>query len=119
LFQRGNVDWQDGNKETIWALQTAYGIPGGGNLTWHADGNFKFERTCGPNYMNIADPDGVRAFLGPTTWNGGRPQGYVSPVNHVKYDIWKDNFDNDIRNAACNIKRDYIVDNPSSAYFGQ
>ncbi|MEQ6118735.1 RagB/SusD family nutrient uptake outer membrane protein [Reichenbachiella sp. MALMAid0571] len=119
LFQRGNVDWQSGNKETIWALQTAYGIPGGGNLSHSSDGNIKFERAFGPLYWFANDPDGVKAFFGPTTQNGGRPGGYISVVNHVKYGIWKDNWDNDIRNAPCNIKRDHIVDNPASAYFGQ
>ncbi len=119
LFQKGNIDWQAGNKETIWALQTAYGIPGGGDLRHHSAGNFKFERAFGPLYWFQSDPDGVKAFLGPTSQNGGRPGGYVSPVNHVKYGIWEGNWDNDIRNAECNIRRDLIADNPSSVYFGQ
>src|SRR5690606_32792487 len=94
LFQKGNIDWQAGNKETIWALQTAYGIPGGGDLAHHSTGNFKFERALGPLYWFQSDPDGVNAFIGPTTQNGGRSGGYISPVNHIKYDIWKDNFYN-------------------------
>jgi starch-binding outer membrane protein, SusD/RagB family len=119
LFQKGNIDWQVGNKETIWALQTYYGIPGGGDLAHHSAGNFKFERACGNLYWFTKCPDGSSAFQGPTTQNGGRPGGYVSAVNHVKYDIWAGNWDNDIRNAPCNIKRVFIVDNPASVYLGQ
>lgn len=119
LFQMGNVDYQAGNKETLWALQTAYGIPGGGDLSHHSTGNFKWERTFGPLYWFARDPDGNSSFIGPTTQNGGRPGGYCSPLDLVKYYIWEGNWDNDIRNAECNIKRDFIVDNPESAYFGQ
>lgn len=119
LFQKGNIDYQSGNKETIWALQTAYGIPGGGDLSHHSAGNFKFERAFGPLYWFHKDPDGVSAFVGPTTQNGGRPGGYNSPLNLVKYDIWKGNWENDIRNAPCNIKREHLADNPASAYFGE
>lgn len=118
LFQKGNVDWQAGNKETIWALQTVYGIPGGSILHYNYQENFGYEFSFGPLYWFIKDPDGILAIL-PTTYNGGRTGGAVSPVNHVKYDIWKGNWDNDIRNAPCNIKREFIVDNPASAYFGQ
>lgn len=119
LFQKGNVDWQAGNKETIWALQTAYGIPGGGDLSYYSHGSFKFESTFGAFYWRINDADGVKAFFGPTTQNGGRPGGYSTPLNLEKYTIWEGNWDNDIRNAPCNIKREHIVDNPASAYFGQ
>jgi starch-binding outer membrane protein, SusD/RagB family len=118
MFQKGNVDYQSGNKETIWALQTAYGVPGGGDLPHHSAGNFKFERAEGNLYWFVKDPKGVSAFIGPTTQNGGRPGGYVSAINHVKYDIWRGNWNNDIRNAPCNIKRIFIVDNPASTYFG-
>ena len=119
IFQKGNIDWQVGNKETIWALQTEYGIPGGGDLSHHTAGNFKFERAMGNLYWFVKCPDGSSAFRGPTTQNGGRPGGYVSAVNHVKYGIWQGNWANDIRNAPCNIKRIFIADNTKSAYFGQ
>ncbi|EKC51430.1 conserved hypothetical protein, secreted, partial [human gut metagenome] len=39
LFRTGNVNREDGNKETIWALQYEFGVPGGqnGNIpTWNA-----------------------------------------------------------------------------------
>jgi len=119
LFQRGNIDWQAGNKETIWALQTAFGIPGGGDLALNTPGNFRFERSVGPLYWFATDPDGVSVFLGPTTQNGGRPGGFTSPINYVKYDIWEGNWENDIRNAECNVLRNFVVDNPGSKYYGQ
>ena len=119
MFVKGNVDYQAGNKETIWALQTEYGVPGGGVLAHNADYNIKFERSCGNLYWFAKDPNGVNAFFAPSTQNGGRPGGYISALNHVKYDVWAGNWDNDIRNAPCNIKRVFIVDNPASAYFGQ
>lgn len=118
MFQRGNVDWQEGNKETIWALQTEYGIPGGSIMHYGWDENFGYEFSTGPLYWFIKDPDGILAFI-PTTYYGGRPGGIVTPVSHVNYGIWEGNWDNDIRNAPCNIKREFIANNPESNYYGQ
>lgn len=119
LFQRGNIDYQAGNKETIWALQINYGVPGGGSfIPFSAPGNLQHERALGPWYWFAKSPDGSSAFIGPTTQNGGRSGGFVAPTNHVKYDIWEGDWDNDIRNASCNLKRIYIADNPSSPYYG-
>lgn len=43
--------------------------------------------------------------------NGGRGNGYFPTTYYFRQIIWQSDFDNDIRNSACNIFRDYIVDN--------
>ena len=49
----------------------------------------------------------------------GRPVGWVRPNNYFFYDIWKDNWDNDIRNSPHNIRRTFVYNNPASTYFGK
>ena len=69
-------------------------------------------------------PDGFKAFRG-ELYNGaytgysdsiGRPVSWIHPTNYAAYDIWRSDWNNDIRNAKHNIKRDFYYDNPNSAY---
>lgn len=108
------------NTEAIWVLQIEPNIPGGG-------GN-GLEAIYGPMYERLGNtPDGYKVITGEfinglyTGFNDtlGRGFGWLSPSNLVKYDIWRSDWDNDIRNAPHNIKRDYYFDHPESAYYGQ
>ena len=49
----------------------------------------------------------------------GRPVSWVHPTNYAAYDIWRSDWNNDIRNAKYNIKRDFYYDNPASTYNGK
>lgn len=108
------------NREAIWVLQIEPNIPGGG-----VNG---LEAIYGPMYERLGNtPDGYKVITGEfingnyTGYNDtlGRGFGWLSPSNLVKYDIWMSDWDNDIRNAPHNIKRDYYFDHPQSAYYGQ
>lgn len=116
LFAYGNQSLA-ANTEAIWVVQIEPLITGGGSV----EGN----RTFGPAYFRLGNtPDGKPAFRGEFV-NGaytgysdtlGRPVSWVHPTNYSAYDIWRSDWNNDIRNAKHNIKRDFYYDNPASTY---
>ena len=119
LFGFGNHNLSE-NTEAIWVVQVEPLITGGGNNTG--------ERAWGPAYFRIGNtPDGFKAIRGElvngvyTTYSDtlGRSVGWFSPTNYLKYDIWRSDWDNDIRNAEHNIKRNFYYDNPESVYHGR
>ena len=116
LFQKGNQNLTN-NTEGIWIIQYAANITGGGA--------FRGEYQWGPSYFRIAStPDGKKAFRG-VLYNGvytgyidslGRPVARVRPTNYVVWDVWRSDWNNDIRNAKHNIKRAIYYDAPGSIY---
>ena len=119
LFAYGNQNLAE-NTEAIWVIQFEPFITGG-DL-------FPGERMWGPAYFRIGNtPDGYKAILG-DYYDGrytgysdtlGRPVSWIRPTNYAAYDIWKTDWENDIRNAEHMIKRDFYFDNPESQYDGQ
>lgn len=114
IFRNGNQNRSSGNLETIYVLQFEDQTPGGQGGT---AGNNNL-RAWGPFYSNgsLRAPDGKAGFL--LADSLGRGVGWVRPNNYFFYDIWKDNFDNDIRNSRFNIRRTYVYNNPASTFFG-
>jgi len=105
------------NTEAMWVIQAEPNITGGGQIA--------SAYIFGPRYFDIGlTPDGHKAILG-TLYNGvhtgyydtlSRPTANCRGTSFVYYDIWASDWDNDIRNAKHNIKRDFYYDNPASAY---
>ncbi|GGM90357.1 hypothetical protein GCM10010967_24180 [Dyadobacter beijingensis] len=123
IFKDGNTNRGAGNLETIYALQIEDQTPGGkpvssiyGETNAGTGGNH-WLRAWGPFYANLKDPAGKSGMV--LVDSMGRGVGWIRPTNYVLYDIWKDNFDNDIRNSPHNIRRSFKYTNPSSAYFGK
>ena len=122
LFQKGNMNWLEGNHETIWNMEMNADVLGGGN---NADGgNFVLERWWGPGYWGIKDINGTGNLLKDTL--AGRPVGALSPnawspTDYIDSVIWKykDDFEKDIRNSKYNIQREYYWTNPSSEFYGK
>lgn len=119
LFGYGNQALQN-NTEALWVIQFEPLINGGSS--------FPGERAWGPAYFRMGDtPDGYKAILGELVdgnYTGyldtlGRPVAWTKPTNYAAYDIWKGNWDNDIRNAEHHIKRKFYFDNPESKFDGQ
>ena len=109
-----------GNTEGIWIIQVEPYITGGALNSG--------ERAYGPAYFRWGKtPDGFTAIRGEFVdgkYTGysdslGRGVGWVRCTNYAAYDIWSSDWNNDIRNAKHNIKRDYYFDSPGSAYDGQ
>ncbi|HOW09239.1 MAG TPA: RagB/SusD family nutrient uptake outer membrane protein [Bacteroidales bacterium] len=117
LFAYGNQNLGI-NTESIWVIQVEPPPTTGG-------GSVEGNRTFGPAYFRLGNtPDGKKAFRGEFV-NGaytgysdtlGRPVSWIHPTNYAAYDIWKSDWNNDIRNAKHNIKRDFYYDSPGSAY---
>lgn len=120
LFAYGNHSLAE-NKEGIWITQFAANITGAvgnpGPAQW------------GPAYHRIGnDPDGFPVYRG-ELYNGaytgytdtlGRPVAWNRPTYHTSYEIWKSDWDNDIRNASPhNIYRTFYFSNPESPWFGK
>ena len=116
LFAYGNQNLSE-NKEALWVLQFEPLITGG----W----SFPGERAWGPAYFRMGNtPDGFPAFRG-ELYNGiytgysdtlSRPVSWIHPTNYTAYDIWRSDWNNDIRNAKHMIKRNFYYDNPASAF---
>ncbi|MDO9340336.1 MAG: RagB/SusD family nutrient uptake outer membrane protein [Bacteroidales bacterium] len=116
LFAYGNQSLAI-NTEAIWVIQVEPLITGGGSV----EGN----RSFGPAYFRLGNtPDGKVAFRGQLVegkYTGysdtlGRPVAWIHPTNYTAYDIWRSDWNNDIRNAKHNIKRDFYYDSPASTY---
>ena len=117
LFRTGNVNREDGNKETIWALQYEFGVPGGqnGNIpTWNA--GYPGERAWGPRYWTLLDPTGAAGTLACDSL--GRGASYVRPTYYASTAVWKGD-EKDMRNSEYNIKRNFYYNNPASSYYKQ
>jgi hypothetical protein len=101
--------------ESIYVLQIEDQTPGGQGGTV---GNNNL-RAWGPFYSSgsFRAPDGKAGFI--VSDSMGRSVGWMRPTNYFFYDIWKDNWENDIRNSAHNIRRTFVYNNPASSYFGK
>lgn len=119
LFSRGNQNLAE-NTEAMWVIQVEPLITGGSQLAT--------AYIFGPRYFDLAlTPDGKKATLG-TIYNGtytgindtlSRPTANSRGTDFVFYGMWASDWNNDIRNAKHNIKRNYYYDNPASAWNGK
>lgn len=106
LFAQDQINRSSGNLEVIWAWQFENFALGGGS------GN-NSPRYWAPEQEKIPSPNGI---LNIATDSLNRGIGVNSPVNYVKYDIWK--LDNtDIRNSKFNIRRTFYYNNPADTEF--
>ncbi|MBU1822282.1 MAG: RagB/SusD family nutrient uptake outer membrane protein, partial [Bacteroidetes bacterium] len=110
LFWTNQQNRASGNLETIWAVQFEFLTVGGG------EGQNVDLRWWGPQFENIRTPDNKRILVSDSI---GRSQGGNRPTNYFFYDIWKDNYANDMRNSRFNIRRKWYYNDPSSKYFGK
>nr|WP_199077292.1 RagB/SusD family nutrient uptake outer membrane protein [Pedobacter sp. ASV19] len=120
LFQDGNFNWVQGNKEAIWNIEQDPNILGGDNVDVNASGGFfVMERWWGPAPWNLKDKNGVSNFLMDTLM--GRPVGTLIATKYADSLIWryKDDWNKDIRNSAFNIQRTWYYTNPASKFYGQ
>ncbi len=114
LFRYGNQNIPE-NTEGIWVVQIQNDIDGGSA--------YGGERMWGNAYFRMgSDPDGLPAIIGDnpdaskniylSTFS--RPVSWCKPTNYLAYDIWRSDWDNDMRNARHNIFRDWRYNNPDS-----
>jgi hypothetical protein len=110
LFWTNQQNRASGNLETIWVVQFEFLTVGGG------EGLNVDLRWWGPQFENIRSPDNKRILVSDSI---GRSQGGNRPTNYFFYDIWKDNFNTDMRNSPYNIRRKWYYNDPTSKYLGK
>jgi len=126
LFRQGNQNRSKGNTEAIWVLQYAFETPGGN------DGGPLLERLFSPRswQAKVENEDGSTSPLvpAPNAYTAGRSSGFIAPNHWFRQTLWKNsgNWDggnwserSDMRNAMCNIVRDFMVRNPASDHNGK
>lgn len=130
LFQRDNQDRDSGNTESLWVFQHDYAVRHefGGNQSdsprnWSPvlrDAYWKDEyKENGENCpWNGADTDlypggNICAYV------GGRGVSSNSPTNYVINEIWAGDYADDMRNAECNIHRQFKVIDKNHSRYGQ
>ncbi len=120
LFQDGNFNYKEGNKEAIWNISQDPNIKGGNNTDVDVSGGqFNMERWWGPIPWQSKDINGVTNFLNDTLM--GRPIAFLLATAYTDSLIWKykNDFNNDIRNSIYNVQRTFYYTNPASKFFGK
>ncbi len=113
LFRDGNQNRSSGNLESIYVWQIEDMTEGGQG---GSNGNNRL-RNWGPWYTRLTDPNGRSGMVAVDSL--GQGGGQVRPTPYFLYQIWNDNWDNDIRNSIHNIRREFRYTNPKSIYFGK
>lgn len=118
LFRVGNQNRSSGNTEAIWVAQFEVDVLGGVLSSTGLAGNV-LERIHAPAVFTLTDPDGKSGSAGSmSTLNaGGRGVSFMRPTGYMEQTVWEDDFDGDIRNSKYNYVRDFIYDNPNSAWY--
>jgi hypothetical protein len=120
LFQEGNFNFKEGNKESIWNISQDQVIKGGNNTDVSVSGgNFNMDRYWGPIPWQAVDKDNKPNWLLDTLC--GRPIGYFIATGYADSAVWKykGDWNKDIRNSEYNIQRIHYYLNPGSAYYGK
>ena len=133
LFQQGNYDYVEGNTEALWTLQndyTVYHQYGGDNyvnspreisavlrdVRWNPAYN-EDGASSGPWAGGVDEslyPGGnVCAYV------GGRGVANYSPTDYVISQVWEGDYADDMRNAPCNIRREFICLDTQHSMYGQ
>lgn len=110
LFQENNVNYQDGNKECIWAMQIDY-------AAYRAEdprSKLPYSRIYGPVFRN-----GAPAHLAGTLADvGGRGISQITPTMYTRDGIYANQYGTDMRNTDIVFRRIFLGNVPSSPYFG-
>ncbi|MCU7552561.1 RagB/SusD family nutrient uptake outer membrane protein [Chitinophagaceae bacterium LB-8] len=120
LFQDGNLNYKEGNREAIWNIEQDPNIIGGDNTDVNVSGGFfVMERWWGGAAWANNDKNNVLNWIKDTL--GGRPAAGLVATKYADSTIWnfKGDFNRDIRNSQYNIQREYYWTNPSSVFYGQ
>jgi hypothetical protein len=111
LFRYENQNSPD-NTETIWAIQFEPNVEGGSSHPW--------SNIYSPRLSAFGNaPDGRPAYSPQFQDTLGVGVARSRGTSLVFYHIWNGNWNNDIRNAKHNIRRQFYFHNPQSQYHGK
>ena len=136
LFQRGNLDYEEGNTESLWVEQANFSFyqkyassansvvalniprmygPQASNLAWRSE---YVEEGAGMGPFNgggvVNDRYGIPGSF--SAFTGGRSVGYNRPTRFAMYGVWE-NCGGDIRNSPVNIRREFKVRDPNHSLY--
>lgn len=131
LFQRGNLDYTEGNTEALWTLQNDVKV-------WHdygGDQYLSYPRNFSPVFRDaIWKEEYKESGAAASPWNGdidqtlypggntsayigGKGVSFTAPTKYVVNGIWAGNYANDMRNSSVNIRRNFVcLDRKHSMY---
>ncbi|WP_163717673.1 RagB/SusD family nutrient uptake outer membrane protein [Mangrovibacterium lignilyticum] len=120
LFQRGNLDYEEGNTEALWTLENDYDV----YLAYGGNNYLAYPREFSPVLRNAFwDADHKEQNASPwlsliDAYVGGRGVSSIRPTEYVVNDVWQGDFAEDIRNSGTNIRREFMCMDPTSSYYG-
>ena len=109
LFQDGNVNYQDGNTECIWAVQVDYDAYQAGD----DKSRLRYSRFYGPVFRDIASDN----VTGTGENVGGRGVSYVAPTMYTRDYVYDDS--GDLRNSEAVMRRRIKGNVTGAEYYGQ
>ncbi len=120
LFQRGNLDYSEGNMEALWTLQNDYEV-----YKEHRGYNFlSYPREFSPvlrnaNWNETYKEENSSPWPGMIdAYVGGRGVSSIAPTEMAQNTIWEGVYWDDIRNSSVNMRREFVCKDETSSYYG-
>lgn len=111
MFQEGNQNYQEGNTEAIWVAQTDYAAYKAEDKAAY----LQYSRVFGPVFR-----DPMSAHCNGTLEDvGGRGIVQVMPTMYTRDVVYADKWATDLRNSEAVLRRTFLGNVTTSAYFGQ
>ena len=111
LFQEGNQNYQEGNKEAIWVAQIDYDA----YKAEDGESKLQYSRSFGPVYR-----DPMSAHLNSAMEDvGGRGIVQVTPTKYTRDLVYEGKWGEDIRNSEAVLRRVFLGNIKTSEYYGK
>ena len=111
LFQMGNQDYQDGNRESIFVVRTDYGA----YMAEDKVSRLPYSRMFSPTFR---DPQ-AGVLDGTMEDVGGRGVTWVMPTAYTRDIIFEGQWASDLRNSESVLRRSFVGNVPGSKYYGK
>ena len=109
LFQEGNVNYQEGNTECIWAMQIDYAA----YKAEDKSSKLSYQRAYGAIFRIGA----AQHFTGTLEDGGGRGISLIIPTMYVRDGVYSGKFETDMRNSDIVYRRRFKGNVSTSPYF--
>ena len=112
LFQEGNVNYQDGNKECIWALQVDYDA----YKAEDKKSRLPYAGFYGPVFRDGANNKHIGGMLEDV---GGRGVSFLMPTMYTRDLVYEGKWGKDMRNSEAVLRRTFLGNITTSPYYGK